>query len=50
MEKPQLTPAQQAGCCLASSKEECKRPPCPCNLDAWTPGELRHLQLKEMLR
>lgn len=32
-----MTPAQQVGCCLASVKEDCTRPPCPCNLDAYSP-------------
>lgn len=39
----QDTPWQHAGCCGASSKETCAQPPCPCNLEAWTPQELTDL-------
>jgi hypothetical protein len=35
------TAAEAVGCCLASSKEDCKRPPCPCNWESWSEGERR---------
>lgn len=36
--------AQSVGCCGAASKEDCTRPPCPCNVDAYSPQELRALR------
>ncbi len=33
------TPAVRAGCCLAPSKEQCRRPPCPMNPDCWSADE-----------
>jgi hypothetical protein len=32
--------ADAVGCCSAARKEDCKRPPCPCNLDTYTSAEL----------
>lgn len=40
------TAAEHAGCCLAQSKEDCTRPPCPCNMDAYSPQELRALKVR----
>lgn len=39
------TPAEAAGCCGASSKNTCTRPPCPCNMEAWTPQEIYDLEV-----
>lgn len=38
MREPAPYPAS-IGCCGATSKEDCVRPPCPCNLSAYSPDE-----------
>jgi hypothetical protein len=42
---PEGNIAMQMGCCLASCKEDCKRPPCPCNLNCWSPYEREQIRL-----
>lgn len=42
--------AEIVGCCRAVGKEECSRPPCPCNLDAYSPAELRELRRERSLK
>lgn len=37
------TPAEEVGCCKASSKSTCVKPPCPCNLDQYSHDELYQL-------
>jgi hypothetical protein len=32
-------------CCGASCKEDCRTPPCPCNMDHWSLYELRELEM-----
>lgn len=44
------TIAEQEGCCLAQAKDDCTRPPCPCNMDAYSPQELRALKVNEPKR
>jgi hypothetical protein len=39
--------AAYLGCCRASSKEDCRRPPCPCNMDRWTSRELVELSKQD---
>lgn len=36
------------GCCGAPDKERCTRPPCPCNMSAYSSDELR--EIEEMRR
>lgn len=40
--------ADMVNCCRAGSKEDCKRPPCPCNMSAYSPDELRQLKQKHI--
>ncbi len=38
------------GCCGASAKGTCTRPPCPCNLSDYSPRELRDLEAERRER
>lgn len=41
------TPTEEMNCCGATNKEKCTKPPCPCNLDCYSPQELKFLRSKD---